>query len=907
MQFTKTENGKSQKNAAIMPHKNQRKPCNVDNKTHEAQKNDVKDIPEDNQQIKLQDIPENKQIKLQDIPEDKQIKLQIKPKNILEKKSSAKYLIYHLFSGVGFYNQLFSLETAIYLANITNRKLILIIQNPLCHCGHASWDYGYLLNYFNDDYLEFLPNGIEVYYRQAPTKIRNIIKSDVCSKIKFADRFSNLVMIDPEHNSKLFSNKIKLFCNNRKQQFIDFKNLQEEYIYIDKSNASRCFYNFFTTKENYLLMSKICNSLRYLNNNITKRYTNNTNFDVAIHFRLGDHHKGIDNINKHSIKHKDSLFNTLSNLPDLKKIVIMSDRKDGEILDLIKKKFENVTFTDELVKDISVEDIKNTSVIKFLIQKDICVKSKYFIGTTGSTVSNYIQYLRYLNNKDYNHYTRLTLYKSTSDYSWNSNNMHGLSISWAYFWPDNIYPCDMLTINNPVNVVKDIYLNIVKEINISPKKNKKIISFCLYGLQNERNQKRHFDKGVYVNYHYMKNHNYKDWIMRIYMPYNEPSDVINKIIAFGDIELVLVETNTCLRALRFLPHDDRNVDIWISRDLDSIINNREEKAVEDWIENHSSKNLMTMSDDRQHTWTVTGGMFGYKNDYVKNYFSFITAYSFKNKNKTNKFANDCTIAEQFFYKKDNYIQYYRAGKKLDNSTTFPDLSKIHCHMVGNISPINKYYQDLELEKIYPFLLNRNNKKNKLPIRRFIYEQWKGYFKDTEPVCEMIWEEDDFVMTVDPTKTSGPGTFKTTNGDGKKLLTIDTHINILWEDKYNKEAYMPNSETICVKHKEKWYNLNELILPTQKFVYKPWQSFFKNEPICEMIWEEDDFVMTVDPTKTSGPGTFKTSNGEGKNLLNIDTHINILWENKYDKEAYMSDKNTIRVKHGNNWYSFTKIN
>ena len=40
-----------------------------------------------------------------------------------------KYLIYNLFTGVGFCNQLFSLETAIYMANILDRKLILIIRN----------------------------------------------------------------------------------------------------------------------------------------------------------------------------------------------------------------------------------------------------------------------------------------------------------------------------------------------------------------------------------------------------------------------------------------------------------------------------------------------------------------------------------------------------------------------------------------------------------------------------------------------------------------------------------------------------------------------------------------------------------------------------------------------------------
>ena len=58
-----------------------------------------------------------------------------------------KFLIYELFSGVGLCNQIFSLETAIYLAHISNRKLLLLVKNPLCHCGKASWDYGYLLNY----------------------------------------------------------------------------------------------------------------------------------------------------------------------------------------------------------------------------------------------------------------------------------------------------------------------------------------------------------------------------------------------------------------------------------------------------------------------------------------------------------------------------------------------------------------------------------------------------------------------------------------------------------------------------------------------------------------------------------------------------------------------------------------
>ena len=57
--------------------------------------------------------------------------------------------VYELFSGVGFLNQLFSLETAIYLANAFERKLVLIIKYPLCHCGSSSWDYGRFLDFFD--------------------------------------------------------------------------------------------------------------------------------------------------------------------------------------------------------------------------------------------------------------------------------------------------------------------------------------------------------------------------------------------------------------------------------------------------------------------------------------------------------------------------------------------------------------------------------------------------------------------------------------------------------------------------------------------------------------------------------------------------------------------------------------
>ena len=94
-----------------------------------------------------------------------------------------KYLVYELFSGVGFCNQLFSFETAIYLANISKRKLILIVRHPLCHCGRASWDYGKFPEFFSDAYKNYLPDGIEIYYGNIPNEYRTILSDNTKTEI----------------------------------------------------------------------------------------------------------------------------------------------------------------------------------------------------------------------------------------------------------------------------------------------------------------------------------------------------------------------------------------------------------------------------------------------------------------------------------------------------------------------------------------------------------------------------------------------------------------------------------------------------------------------------------------------------------------------------------------------------
>ena len=132
-------------------------------------------------------------------------------------------LIYELFSGVGLCNQLFSLETAIYMANISGRKLVLIIKNPLCHCGKATWDYGYLMNFFTNEFLEYLPNGFEVFYNKVPQEIDDMIKNETLTKhITYPARFSHVVFVDRELDTEINKPDIEEFLHKRTKTYTDF-------------------------------------------------------------------------------------------------------------------------------------------------------------------------------------------------------------------------------------------------------------------------------------------------------------------------------------------------------------------------------------------------------------------------------------------------------------------------------------------------------------------------------------------------------------------------------------------------------------------------------------------------------------------------------------------------------------
>ncbi len=149
---------------------------------------------------------------------------------------------------------------------------------------------------------------------------------------------------------------------------------------------------------------------------------------------------------------------------------------------------------------------------------------------------------------------------------------------------------------------------------------KKIISYSIWGNNPV------YWKGAIENIK-LSSDIYPGWINRFYIDKNCDSDLINTIVG-DNVEVVLVETSLLGETYngtyahshqgmfwRFLPAEDKDVDIFISRDCDCRLSNREYRAVQEWIE--SGEKFHIMRDHPYHQAPILGGMWGAKSEYLR--------------------------------------------------------------------------------------------------------------------------------------------------------------------------------------------------------------------------------------------------------------------------------------------------
>ena len=95
------------------------------------------------------------------------------------KQIKDKILAFDLYTGVGWFNQLFSLELAVYMAIKSNRYLVLNVRHPLVSAGKPDRSYGLLVDYLDPEFRGLL-KGFEV--RAIETMLHLPMKSNCHQK-----------------------------------------------------------------------------------------------------------------------------------------------------------------------------------------------------------------------------------------------------------------------------------------------------------------------------------------------------------------------------------------------------------------------------------------------------------------------------------------------------------------------------------------------------------------------------------------------------------------------------------------------------------------------------------------------------------------------------------------------------
>jgi protein O-GlcNAc transferase len=133
---------------------------------------------------------------------------------------------------------------------------------------------------------------------------------------------------------------------------------------------------------------------------------------------------------------------------------------------------------------------------------------------------------------------------------------------------------------------------------------KKIISFSLYGWDYK------YFRGALCNAE-LAQIIYPDWICRFYCGTSVPENIVNQLKSYENTEVILMEENTPYSYMmwRFLPVDEDDVAVTLSRDTDSRLSYREKFCVDIFME--SDTLFHSIQDHTCHD-NVMGGMWGMK-------------------------------------------------------------------------------------------------------------------------------------------------------------------------------------------------------------------------------------------------------------------------------------------------------
>jgi hypothetical protein len=159
-----------------------------------------------------------------------------------------------------------------------------------------------------------------------------------------------------------------------------------------------------------------------------------------------------------------------------------------------------------------------------------------------------------------------------------------------------------LVLKNEAAPTSDLPNPIVRPFDIR-QRSRNLISFSIWG-DNVRYLNGAITNAIVARYLY------PGWTTRFYTDASTPEPFRDALVQNGG-QVVLVEDLPADRFglfWRFLAEDDPDVDIYLVRDADSVMNIKERWAVADWLK--SGKAFHLMRDNPQHSELILAGMWG---------------------------------------------------------------------------------------------------------------------------------------------------------------------------------------------------------------------------------------------------------------------------------------------------------
>jgi len=151
----------------------------------------------------------------------------------------------------------------------------------------------------------------------------------------------------------------------------------------------------------------------------------------------------------------------------------------------------------------------------------------------------------------------------------------------------------------------------------------KVVSYSFYGdIHTSESKKKGYFEGIAGNLELMSTY-YPGWVMRVYYDLDDNDPITQELCDLACKSSILdlcyvrslpglprADASTMFPMVwRFFPTLDEQVDVFVSRDLDTRFNAREAAAVKEWREN-SHYSIHTMRDHPYHNIGILGGAWG---------------------------------------------------------------------------------------------------------------------------------------------------------------------------------------------------------------------------------------------------------------------------------------------------------